>query len=378
VKEVSVPEAGYDSQSNPPVRPPGPEASGKAGAGPSPTLVVGQFESKVTVTPDPSSNSLVVGAIPEDYRVLESVINQLDERRTQVFVEALILEASTGAAQKIGVELRFPTDPNGSNVQPIGGTTFPVGSDPSVIGGLTQNPFNPPGGLVVGAVDGTIEFNGVQFVNLAGLAQAVQSDNSFNVLSAPHTTTLDNKEAEIVVGENRPFLRSQQSTDVGTVVNSFDFKDVGITMKFTPHIGVGGTVRLDLDVEITNFVSEAQNTPGAVTTTKRSVSTSVLVDSGQMAVIGGLMQDQQTNATARVPCLGSLPLAGWLFKATSRDHRKTNLLIFIQPQILLDRESLERLRLQKQQDFDTIKPRERTLKEDLRDILKQLEQKPPK
>jgi general secretion pathway protein D len=347
-------------------------------SGPGPTQVVGQFEGKVTVTPDVSSNSLVIAAIPEDYRILQNVIEQLDERRTQVFVEALILEATAGAAQKIGVELRFPTDPNSSNVQPIGGTTFPVGNDPSAIGQVTQNPFSPPGGLVVGAVDGTISFNGRDFVNLAGLAQAVQSDNLINVLSAPHTTTLDNKEAEIIVGESRPFLRSQQSTDIGTVVNSFDFKDVGITLKFTPHLGVGGTVRLDLSVEITNFVSEAQNNVGAVTTTKRSVTTSVLVDSGQMAVIGGLMQDQETNAAARVPCLGSLPLAGWLFKSTSRDHRKTNLLIFVQPRILEDRQSLEELRQKKQQEFDEIKPKERTLSEDVKDILKQMETKPPK
>jgi len=295
-----------------------------------------------------------------------------------VFVEALILEATTGATQKIGVELRFPTDPNSPDVQPIGGTTFPVGNDPSAIGSVTTNPLNPPSGLVVGAVDGTITFGGRDFANLGGLAQALQSDNAFNVLSAPHSTTLDNKEAEIIVGESRPFLRSQQSTDVGTLVSTFDFKDIGIKLRFTPHIGVGGTVRLDLYVEITNFVSEAQGAVGAVTTTKRSVSNAVLVDSGQMAVIGGLMQDQQTNATARVPCIGSLPLLGWLFKSTLRDHRKTNLLIFIQPKILVDQDSLEQLRDTKQHEYDTIKPRERSLKEDLQDLLKQLEQRPPK
>jgi general secretion pathway protein D len=370
------------SEARPEARREGMPAAGRTAAGQAapagPTQVIGQFESKVTVTADIASNALVIAAIPEDYRILEAVIEKLDQRRTQVFVEALILEATAGAAQKIGVELRFPTDPNSTSLEPFGGTSFPVGNDPSVIGQVATSPFTPPGGLVVGAFDGTIVFNGQEFFNLAGLAQAVQADNTFNILSAPHTTTLDNKEAEILVGENRPILRSQQSTDVGTLVSTFDFKDIGIKLRFTPHIGVGGTVRLDLAVEITNFVSEAQGAVGAVTTTKRSVSTSVLVDSGQMAVIGGLMQDQTMNATSRVPCLGSLPLAGWLFKATSKDHRKTNLLIFIQPRILEDQAGLEEVRRLKQQEFDTIKPKQRTLGEDLRDILKQLEARPPK
>ena len=341
-----------------------------------PTTVVGQFESKVTVTADPSTNSLVIAAIPEDYRVLENVIDQLDERRTEVFVEALILEATTGAAQKIGVELRFPLDPNDMSLQPIGGTTFPVGTDPSVIGQTGQSPLTPPGGLIVGAIEGTIEFNGREFLNLAGLVRALQSDSNFNVLSTPHTTTLDNQEAEVIVGQERPFLRSQQSTDVGTLVSTFDFKDIGIKLRVTPHVGVAETVRLDLYVEITNFLAEAQNTVGAVTTTKRSVRTSVLVDSGQMAVIGGLMQDQQNNATARVPCLGSLPLAGWLFKSSSQDRNKTNLLIFIQPRILDSKEDLEELRKAKSDEYENVKPREKSLGEDIKDIFEQLEQRP--
>ncbi len=357
---------------------PGPQSGSKAREGkPKSAVVVGQFESKVTVTADPATNSLVIGATPEDYRVVRDVVERLDVRRRQVFVQALMLEASASATQKLGVELRFTGDPADPGLAPIGGTTFPVGSDPSVVGQVIQNPLSPPGGLVVGAVDGTISFNGVEFLNIAGLARALQSDSGFNVLSMPHTTTLDNEESEIVVGEERPFLRSQQSTDVGTLVSNYDFKDIGIKLKFTPHISVGGTVRLELSVEITNFVAEAQGTVGAVTTTKRSVSTSILVETGQMAVIGGLMQEQLDRASSRVPCLGSVPVVGWLFKSSSKSRRKTNLLIFIEPRILPDRQSLEELRREKQKEFDDSKPQPKGIGKEIKGIIQQLEVRPP-
>jgi general secretion pathway protein D len=354
---------------------PAPSAAGAANA--ATTQVIGQFESRVTIAADPATNSLVVAATPEDYRVLRAVVEQLDERRAQVLVEALILEATTSASRRLGVELRFPLDPDRDGLQPIGGTTLPVGTDPSVIGSVTQNPLSPPGGLVVGAVEGFIEINGIEILNIAGLVRALQSDNSFNILSTPHTMTLDNQEAEIVVGEERPFLRSQQSTDVGTLVSTFDFREIGIKLRVTPRISVDGTVQMDLYVEITNFVSEAQGTVGAVTTTKRAVTTAVVVDSGQMAVIGGLMQDQQDRAASRVPCLGSIPVAGWLFKSTARDARKTNLLIFIQPRILLDREGIEQLRREKSAAFEEAKPREQTVGGEAREIIDQLETRPP-
>src|SRR5262249_17047338 len=155
-----------------------------------------------------------------------------------------------------------------------------------------------------------------------------------NILATPNLLTTDNEEAEILIGENRPFLRSTQDTPVGGVVStstirSFDFKDVGITLRITPQISQGKTVRLKMAQEVTAFVADVE--AGAPITSKRSAKTTVIVDDNQTIVIGGLIQNTDNTAKTQVPCLGNIPFFGWAFKQTSATKVKTNLLIFLTP-----------------------------------------------
>jgi general secretion pathway protein D len=171
--------------------------------------------------------------------------------------------------------------------------------------------------------------------------QAFQGDTDVNILATPNLLTTDNEEAEIVIGEERPFLRTAQSTPTAaatqtgfSTTRNFEFRDVGITLRMTPQISHGKTVRLNLFVELTAFVGEAQGEVGAVTTSKRSAETTVIADDGQTIVIGGLIREDENSSRNQVPCLGNLPLLGWAFRQQSKDNRKNNLLIFITPHIL--------------------------------------------
>jgi general secretion pathway protein D len=187
----------------------------------------------------------------------------------------------------------------------------------------------------------------VQLLNIPLLLRAFQGDTDVNILSTPNLLTTDNEEAEIIIGEQRPFLRQAQDTPIGGVATStstirtFDFKDTGITLRVTPQISQGKTVRLKLDQKVEAFVSESE--VGAVTTTKRQAKTTVIVDDSQTIVIGGLISNDNNEAKTSVPCLGNIPIFGWAFKQTSVSKRKTNLLIFLTPHIITSPEDIDRV-----------------------------------
>jgi general secretion pathway protein D len=196
--------------------------------------------------------------------------------------------------------------------------------------------------LIIGALRNTISIGGgTDLLNIPVALQAFQGDTDVNILATPNLLTTDNEEAEIVIGEERPFLRTAQSTPTAaatqtgfSTTRNFEFRDVGITLRMTPQISHGKTVRLNLFVELTAFVGEAQGEVGAVTTSKRSAETTVIADDGQTIVIGGLIREDENNSRNQVPCLGNVPLLGWAFRQYSKDNRKNNLLIFITPHIL--------------------------------------------
>ena len=188
---------------------------------------------------------------------------------------------------------------------------------------------------MIGALRNTINIGGQDIINIPAVLRAFQGDTNVNVLATPNLMTTDNEEAEIVIGEERPFLRTAQDTPSGGVVStsrSFEFRDVGITLRMTPQISHGKTVRLNLFIELTAFQDEAE--VGAVTTTKRSTETTVIADDAQTIVIGGLIREDQNDTQTGVPCLGNMPLLGWAFRQESETKRKNNLLIFITPHIL--------------------------------------------
>ena len=325
----------------------------------------GRTPTDITITADKPTNSLVITADPETYAIVEDIIKKLDIRRSQVLVEGLIAEVSLDTARDLGVEWRVIDQPNGTQV-----FASATGSDSTgVLNPLTANPtalLSTPG-FLIGALRNTIrlDFGGEQqLLNIPLLLRAFQGNTNVEVLATPNLVTTDNEEAEIVVGEQRPFLTSvNRIPDAGivNVSNTFDFRDIGITLRITPQISKGNTVRTELFLEITRFVSEPE--VGAVTTTKRSTSTTVIVDDGQTIVLGGLIQDAQNEADTSIPCLGNVPLFGWAFRQSDVQSSKTNLLIFLTPHIIATHDDVDRVTTHKKEQAHRPEAIERKLLE---------------
>jgi general secretion pathway protein D len=331
----------------------------------------------ISIVADKPTNSLVITAPPEAYALIKEVIQKLDVRRSQVLVESLIAEVTLNKAESLGVEWRAINSPNGTQVFASSTGSAQTGLLNATLGtlggstGSTTTPTNPIAGLTSLASQGfligllrTITItpdpsnpnSTIQLLNIPLLLRAFQGDTDVNILSTPNLVTTDNEEAEIVIGEQRPFLRSAQDTPIGGVTTStstirtFDFKDTGITLRVTPQISQGKTVRLKLAQEVTAFVSESE--VGAVTTTKRSAKTTVIVDDNQTIVIGGLISNENNEAKTSVPCLGNIPIFGWAFKQTSVSKRKTNLLIFLTPHIITYPEDIDRVTTHERQRIE--------------------------
>ncbi|MGV8934329.1 MAG: type II secretion system secretin GspD [Gallionellaceae bacterium] len=276
---------------------------------------------------DAATNSLIITASSNIYNNIRAVIDMLDVRRAQVFVEALIAEVTVGKGAELGIQWQAAaTDGNGTSVG--GGTNFPknniisVGSN--LLGGL-------PPGLGSGLNIGLVRNN-----NLGALASAMQTDANTNILSTPNLMMLDNEEAKIVIGSNVPFITGTQN---GTTANPNPFqtierKDVGLTLKIKPQISEGGTVKMLISQEVSSVDESTKTNSSGVTTNKRSIDTTVLVDDGQTLVLGGLIQDDVRKTEYKVPLLGDIPILGWLFRYETRNSNKTNLMVFIKPTIL--------------------------------------------
>ena len=313
----------------------------------------GQAE-EASITADKATNSLVITASPQDFMELEEVIQKLDMVRSQVLVEALIAEVSMEKALQIGMEWRLMDQPVEGSTRGVGGTDF------GLITGVQQGTLSDAG-LVLGVSRGFITIGGQQFVNLGGLLRAFQKDTDVNVLSTPHLLTMDNEKAKIVVADNVPILKTDLSTPLAAatttttniaVSRTFEYKDIGIQLEITPHISKGSMVRLELNTEVSNVTSIDPTNPGFVTTRKRQANTTVVVESGQMMVIGGLIRDDRNEETKRVPCVGNIPILGWLFKTYGGTKTKTNLLVFITPHIIRTAEDMEKATAKKKQDAE--------------------------
>jgi general secretion pathway protein D len=290
------------------------------------------FKSKVSVVADESTNALVLSAEPADMVVLKDVIQKLDIRRLQVYVEALIMEVSSEMSDQFGIEWRSASNfSRNSGIVPFGGTSF--GNN---ITNLSQNPLNLPTGFAFGLAGGNITFRGQEFANIGLLVNALKADTNVNILSTPQILTLDNQQAEIIVGDNVPFVTGTYSSNANGGDNPFqtiERKDIGLTLRMTPQISENGFIRMEIYQEIS---SVAQNTIQAtdLVTRKRSIKTSVVVPNQQMIVLGGLIRDDITENNQSIPCLAGLAGAGELFKNTRVQNNKTNLMVFIKPQII--------------------------------------------
>lgn len=319
-----------------------------------------EFTGEVIITPDKSTNSLVITASPQDYEVLKAVIEKLDIRRLQVFVEGLIMDVSMDKVRELGVEFQFSNvdyDKSFSDAtyKPFGGTSF------GDINRARTNPFDLTG-LILGAADGTITFGGETFLNIAALVRALQTDTDVNILATPHLLTMDNQEAEIIVAENVPFKVRTTATASGFPVEEIERKDVGLTLRITPQISEGDFVRLEIYQEISNVLEQPVAGATDLVTSKRSAKTAVVVKDHQPVVLGGLIQDTVDDSIQKVPWLGDIPLMGNLFKVTKHSGGKNNLLIVITPHIIRTAQDLEGFYKEKKAEIKKFQEESRILK----------------
>jgi general secretion pathway protein D len=293
----------------------------------------------------PPTNSIIITASEPVYRSLRSVIDALDQRRQQVYVEALIVEVSTGRAAEFGVQWNsgrvIDRDAQGNPLTSVfGGTNFSTTTGSNILG-IAAGSTVPGTGLNVGIIRGTIDLPGFgEIANLQLLARALEGDSGANVLSTPNVLTLDNEEARIVVGQNVPFITGTYTPQAGSATNPFqtiERKDIGLTLKVTPQVSEAGAVKMKISTEVSNVTRDKALVQSAdIITNKRSLDNTVLVDDGQIVVLGGLIQDDQQATVDKVPVLGDIPYLGSLFKYESRNRKRTNLMIFLRPVVLKD------------------------------------------
>jgi general secretion pathway protein D len=291
---------------------------------------------------DPTTNTLIITASESVYRDMRTVIEQLDARRAQVYIESLIVEVSAQKAAELGVQWGATTgNSTGTRVGLLTGFSTKGNNLINQATAKAAGSILPPGnGLTLGILNQS---------GLGALAHALESDTNSNILSMPNLITLDNEEAKIIVGQNVPFVTGQYTTaaSAGAVgVNPFqtvERKDIGLQLRVKPQISQGGTVRMAIYQE-NSTIDTTVNTDGAgLATTKRSLETNVLVDDGQIIVLGGLIDDKLQDGVEKVPGLGDIPLIGGLFRYKTRNHAKTNLMVFLRPTII--RNSVESLSL---------------------------------
>ena len=305
---------------------------------------------EVQIVADKATNSLVITSNKEDYLVLEDVIKKLDIPRRMVFIEALIMEVSTNKKFELGVRWNAFEDRgshNGRTIGTFGGSNAIVpGEVPSVVGAT---------GFSLGVIGDVIKIGTMEFSSLAAVIRAYQSDSDVQILSTPQIMTTNNEEAEIVVGENRPFLTRQDTSTTGNVdYSNYEFKDVGITLNITPQINRERFVRLKIFQEVSK-VSKEPATVGLLTTLKRTAKTTVIIKDGHTVVIGGLIEKMMDDTTYKVPFLGDIPILGWLFRSNSRTGGKTNLFIFLTPHIIENPTEAAKVYQEKKKQIDSIK-----------------------
>jgi general secretion pathway protein D len=296
---------------------------------------------------DPSTNALIITAPEPQYRQLRAVIDKLDARRAQVFVESLIAEVSAEKAAEFGVQWQGPVGGKGDNNIGLLGTNFKVGGA-NIISLAAQGASGnvaPSSGLNIGVAHNN---NGTYVLGF--LARFLQTTGDGNVLSTPNLLTLDNEEAKIVIGQNVPFVTGQytnNNTNAGSVnpFQTIERKDVGLTLRVKPQISENGTVKLQIYQEVSRLDPASINSATGLITNKRSIESSVLVEDGAIVVLGGLLQDDYGNSQERVPGLGDVPLFGNLFRAESRSRKKTNLMVFLRPVVVRDGAATEGLSL---------------------------------
>ncbi len=318
----------------------------------------------ILIRADESLNALVLLADPDTVATLEEIVRNLDVPRAQVMVEAAIVEFAGDIEDALGVQ--WAVDARGGTGG-LGGVNFAntglsVGTVIQAIqdGNLPENTPLPDGAIL-----------GLGTNSFGVLVTALSANSKSNLLSTPSLLTLDNQEAEILVGQNVPFQTGSYTTDSSGSSNPFttiEREDIGVTLKVTPHINDGATLRLEVEQEISSIAPSAGDAVDLITN-KRSIKSAILADDGQVIVLGGLIQDDVTTTASKVPLLGDIPIIGPLFRSTTESHVKRNLMVFLRPTIVRDRAGMAALSGRKYRDISVLgydDPAEQTLRGDAR------------
>jgi general secretion pathway protein D len=341
-----------------------------AGARP-PIRPLTEFEAPVQVFADKPTNSIIISATKNAYNKLQSVIRDLDTRRNQVFVEAVILEVEMDRLRQIGTDpLQVLAAGESGSVRAIGG----LNRAPEDLSTIAQT-------ILGVATGGTVSV--LNTVNIRAFMQFLLSLTDTNVLSTPQVLAADNQKAKIVVGENVPFPTGQAQGITGGTLVTIERKDVGVTLELTPQVLENDLIRLEIKQEITAIEPTAPQTigtgtssvPVGPTTTKRSMETTTIAKDLQTLVIGGLVRDNILLTENKIPFLGDIPLLGWLFRSQSRQVQKLNLLVFLTPQLVRDESDMVELNARKAREISTTQ-REVRIEEPTRikqDVLEKLE-----
>ncbi len=294
---------------------------------------------------DPATNSLIITAPEPMVRQMRAVIDKLDTRRAQVYVESLIAEVNADKAAEIGIQWQGPLGNKGDSVIGLLGTNFGTKGNNiiSLATGAASGTVAPGNGLNFGLVQ---QQGGVYVLGF--LARFLEQSGEGNVLSTPNLLTLDNEEAKIIIGQNVPFVTGQftnTGASTGTVnpFQTIERKDVGLTLRVKPQISENGTVKLAIFQEVSSVLASSVNSTTGLITNKRAIESNVLVQDGQIVVLGGLLQDEYSGNVDQVPGLGDIPIVGNLFKSQSRGRKKTNLMVFLRPVVVRDARQTEAL-----------------------------------
>ncbi len=325
--------------------------------------VVARLGEGINVTADAPTNSLIIQASPEGFSALQEVIQALDIRRPQVMVEALIMEVDVNTGEDFGLAWLFQTSGEGGESRVLTGsanattelTSIPgalAAAGESIIPTAFTNFTTAILGRTVTVTDR--EGNTTEVPIIQAIISAQAKNSNINIISAPIILTADNEEAQINVGENIPIPTSRsQNTDVASapINQNIERQDVGVELRVTPQISEGDTIRLQIFQEISQVQEDKADESLGPTLIQRTIENTVYVRDGEAVMIGGILQETETDSLSKVPFLGDIPILGWAFRSTSTSTRKTNLLVILTPKIVRDPDDLNRLTVEHRERF---------------------------
>lgn len=309
---------------------------------------------KVRISADKATNSLIIMADSADYMTLEQIIKKIDIPRAMVYIEALIMEVNVDKDFRIGSDYLLGGDDSYEDKDIIYGGGFSAGGfggDTGTSGGAVNATGVPiPPGLSLGIFGEAIEISGITFPSISAIFQAYKKDSDVRILSTPQILTTDNQEAKIYVGQNVPFQTKSTTTENDTF-NSFEYRDVGRTLKITPSISIDRMVRLVISLESTDLQSTTDFRP---TTLKRTVDTTAIVKDRNTVVLGGLIDNTSSSTVYKIPCLGDIPGIGYLFSNRGETSTKTNLYVFLTPKVIQTSAEAHKIYKSKRDDIEAV------------------------